>query len=69
VEVDVSPNPIAVTPLGPDGIMLESHHLPALIQQFKLGIGDDSGPNPLARLVTTLLTLTRPCLAHRLYSQ
>jgi hypothetical protein len=67
--VDVSPNPIAVTPLGPERIMLETHHLPALIQQFKLGIGDDSGPNPLARPVAALLTLTAPCLAHRLYFQ
>src|ERR1043165_6890927 len=39
--MDIAPNPVRVTPLCSDGIMLKTHHLPDLVHQFKLGIGND----------------------------
>jgi hypothetical protein len=42
--MDMPPDPIAITPLGPDGVMLDAHHLAHLIQQFELEIGNKPFP-------------------------
>jgi len=46
MEMDVAPNPIAVTAFGADGVMFQAHYLPHLIQQFEFGVGDDQVGTP-----------------------
>ena len=59
VEMDIAPNPVTVAALGADGIMLQAHHFPHLIQQFQFGVGDDE---IRAHAVSTLPTVCSPGL-------
>ncbi len=49
VEFDVSADPLAVTALGADGVMLETQDLPDLVHELKLGVGDDCLPPETGR--------------------
>src|ERR1035437_1326819 len=44
VEMDIPLDPVAVTALGANGIMLKSQHLPGLFHQLELRIGGDQFP-------------------------
>jgi hypothetical protein len=41
VELDVAPDPVAIGPLGADGVVLEPHDFPNLVEQLEFGIGRD----------------------------
>jgi hypothetical protein len=69
MKMDVASDPIAITPLGTDGVMLDAHYFAALIQQLKLGIGDYFPENHVFWLGDAVLTLTGPRIAHKFYQQ
>src|ERR1035438_4535576 len=39
VEMDIPLDPVAITALGANGVMLKPQHLPSLLHQLELGIG------------------------------
>src|SRR5208283_5209768 len=63
------PDPIAITAFSTDGVMLEAHHLPNLIQHFKLRIWDYFPKNHVFWPAKALFTLTCARHAHRLCFQ
>jgi hypothetical protein len=63
---DIPPNPVAIRRLGANGIVLEPHHLPHLIQQLELRIRDNQVPAPNQGRQTATLVLTFPIPLHKL---
>jgi hypothetical protein len=60
VELDIAANPLAISLLDADRVMLDSQYFPNLVHQFELGVGNK---NPdVAALLTFCLARGAPCL-------